>query len=501
MNTKEVKVGLILQYVSIFITACYSVLLTPFIIDTIGQSEYGLYSLIGTLIGYLSLFEFGMGATIVRYVAKYKKEDNEEKLQNFLGHAFLCLMVIAFIALFVGLILSFNLKMIFPNFTNNELKTAKVLSLFFTINCFITLLTTIYNSIITGYERYVFVRTVTLILNILKLICILLFLRKIPNAVFLTAIICFIGVFYNIANIFYCKLVLKQKILIQKFEPNVFKMIFSFTFFLFLQMVTQQLYWKIDEFLIGVYLTTELVAVYSIASLLNNFINQLTNTIMQFTLARATKIVIEDSTADTSTLFVAKTGRIVAIPYLSILIGLIFLGKQFIIVWVGKEFMEAYYIIIIILAAAAIPRIEGGIDSILKAHNKHRFLAIMYFVSGAINVFVSIIFIKKYGIIGACYGTAISLILINTIGANIYVKKSIGFKVRMFFEETFTSLIIPCIILSISACLISFIPGVTLLMVIFKIILYGIVDIVVMYLLGLKDYEKDIIKTTLRGKL
>ena len=39
-------------------------------------------------------------------------------------------------------------------------------------------------------------------------------------------------------------------------------------------------------------------------------------------------------------------------------------------VWVGKEFMDAYYIIVIILAAAAIPRIEGGIDSILKAHNK-----------------------------------------------------------------------------------------------------------------------------------
>lgn len=501
MNTKEVKVGLILQYISIIITACYSVFLTPFIINTIGQSEYGLYSLIGTLIGYLSLFEFGMGATIVRYVAKYKKEKKEEKLQNFLGHAFLCLMIIAFIALIVGLILAFNLKSIFPNFTSNELKTAKVLSLFFTINCFITLMTTIYNSIITGYEKYIFVRTVTLVLNILKLISILLFLKKVPNAIFLTAIICFIGVFYNIGNILYCKIFLKQKIKIHKFESKVFKMIFSFTFFLFLQMVTQQLYWKIDEFLIGVYLTTELVAVYAVASLLNNFINQLTNAIMQFTLARATKLVIEDSSPETSTLFVSKTGRIVAIPYISILIGLIFLGKQFMTVWVGKEFMDAYYIIVIILAAAAIPRIEGGIDSILKAHNKHKFLAIMYFVSGVINVFVSIFLIKKYGILGACYGTAVSLVLINTIGANIYIKKSIGFKVGMFFNLTFKSLIIPSIILCISGYLISLIPGVTLFMVAFKILLFGIIDIVVMYLLGLNDYEKNIIKTTLRGRL
>ena len=94
-------------------------------------------------------------------------------------------------------------------------------------------MTTIYNSIITGYEKYIFVRTVTLVLNIFKLISILLFLKKVPNAIFLTAIICFIGIFYNIGNILYCKIVLKQKIKIHKFESKVFKMIFSFTFFLF----------------------------------------------------------------------------------------------------------------------------------------------------------------------------------------------------------------------------------------------------------------------------
>ena len=42
------------------------------------QSEYGLYSLMGALVGYLSVLDMGLGNTIVRYTAKNRADGTAE---------------------------------------------------------------------------------------------------------------------------------------------------------------------------------------------------------------------------------------------------------------------------------------------------------------------------------------------------------------------------------------------------------------------------------------
>jgi O-antigen/teichoic acid export membrane protein len=45
--------------------------LTPFIINTLGISRYGLWAVVGSLAGYLGLLDFGLGGAFVRFIAGY----------------------------------------------------------------------------------------------------------------------------------------------------------------------------------------------------------------------------------------------------------------------------------------------------------------------------------------------------------------------------------------------------------------------------------------------
>ena len=71
--------GAILSYVNIVATVVVGLLYTPIMLRLLGQSEYGLYSLIGSVVGYLSVLDMGLGNTIVRYTAKNRVDGTEQK--------------------------------------------------------------------------------------------------------------------------------------------------------------------------------------------------------------------------------------------------------------------------------------------------------------------------------------------------------------------------------------------------------------------------------------
>ena len=71
--------GAILSYVNIVATVVVGLLYTPIMLRLLGQSEYGLYSLIGSVVGYLSVLDMGLGNTIVRYTAKNRVDGTVQK--------------------------------------------------------------------------------------------------------------------------------------------------------------------------------------------------------------------------------------------------------------------------------------------------------------------------------------------------------------------------------------------------------------------------------------
>src|SRR5690625_876485 len=105
MPRSELKYGVYLSYISLFITNITNLILTPFIIRNLGDSEYGLYMLIGAFVGYIAVLDFGLGNTVVRFVAKYRAENDKKSEENFLFSTIIIYGVISAVIMLVGAIL------------------------------------------------------------------------------------------------------------------------------------------------------------------------------------------------------------------------------------------------------------------------------------------------------------------------------------------------------------------------------------------------------------
>ena len=85
MAKSQIKSGAVFSYLSIFTNIIVGLLIAPVMLKFLGDTECSLYNLIGALVGYISVLDFGISNAIIRYVAKYRLENKEQEQRRFLG--------------------------------------------------------------------------------------------------------------------------------------------------------------------------------------------------------------------------------------------------------------------------------------------------------------------------------------------------------------------------------------------------------------------------------
>ena len=81
----QLKAGAALNYAVILLNIGVGLGYTPYLLRMLGQSEYGLYSLVASVISYLTLLDLGLGNAVVRYTAKYRAEGKSGNNTNCSG--------------------------------------------------------------------------------------------------------------------------------------------------------------------------------------------------------------------------------------------------------------------------------------------------------------------------------------------------------------------------------------------------------------------------------
>lgn len=494
IKVNELKVGAILSYVSLGLTSIISLIYTPIMLRLLGQSEYGLYNLANSVIGYLGILDFGLGNAVIRYTAKYKALNDKEGEESLHGMFIIIYSILAMIIIIAGAILISNIEVVFSaKLTVVELKRMKILMSIMIFNLAISFPLSVFSGIVTAYEHFVFPRVMSIIraiLNPFVMIPLLLMGYKSIGMIVATTVmnLIFIGV-----NIYYCFVILKVKIKFKKFEIKILGEISGYSFFVFLNIIVDKIYWSTDQFILGAVSGTIAVAIYSVASTINTYYMNFSTAISGVFLPKVTSMVTKNaSDEEISELFI-KTGRIQYIIMAFILGEFLILGKEFMNVWAGSDYVEAYYICLVVMIPLTIPLIQNLGITILQAKNMHKFRSQIYVVIAILNIFLSIPLAKFFGGIGAAISTGISLFIGNIIIINIYYYKKINIDIPMFWKNIII-MTIPVILSVILGGIINNIININGYVGIFiKGILYSLIYVVLMWSLAINEYEKNLL--------
>ena len=489
----QLKAGAVLSYVSIGLNNIVGLLYIPFMLRMLGQSEYGLYSLAASVVAYLTVLDLGFGNAIVRYTAKFRAEGKIDEQYRMFGMFVLLYSVIGIVAFIIGLFLYFNVNLLFDATMNaDELGKTRVMLLLMVFNIAFTFPMSIWGSIISAYENFVFqklVNIVRIILNPLVMIVLLTFGYKAIAMVVVTTL-------FNIAtltiNWVYCRRKLKIKVRFGRFRWDFMREVAVYSFWIFLNAIMDRIYWSTGQFVLGMYKGAAAVAVYAVAIQLQSIYMSFSTAISGVFLPKVTAMVTRSNNEkEISDLFI-RTGRIQYIIMAFILTGFILFGRQFINLWAGNDYEDAYVITLLFFVPLTVPLIQNLGITILQARNQMKFRSLLYVFIAIGSLGISIPLAKVYGGVGCAIGTASALIVGQIIVMNIYYHKKIRLDIIRFWAEILKMSVSPIIICVFGYYILLGIDLSSVLSLASSILLFSVIYIPLYWFTSMNSHERSL---------
>ena len=466
-------------------------------INLLGQSEYGLYSLVASVVSYLSLLSFGMTSSYLRFYSRYKVT-NDHKGEASLNGMFLVVFIcMSLIAIVVGFVLSLFPVQIFGNkLTAEELEKSQILMRILVVNIALTFPSSIFDSIVSAHEQFVFqklLKIATVVFN--PFICLPLLMMG-YDSVAIVIVTTFLTIIHLCVNVWFCIKKLNTKFMLRNFNFGLLREIAIFSSFIFINILVNQINWSVDKLILGRTLGTNEVAVYGVSADINSLFISLSSTISAVFAPRINKISAEnnfDKNEKYTTLFI-RVGRIQYLLLMLVASGFVIFGKYFITkIYLSDTYEMSYYAAMLLILPAMIPSIQNLGIEIQRAENKHKFRSIAYLIMAILNIIISIPMAMRYGCVGTSAGTAISIILANGILMNIYYYKTMKINIVLFWKNILKlskGMIIPilCGVFIMNRIVID-----STIDFCIWVVIYTAVYIVSQYLFGMNEDEKSFI--------
>lgn len=492
------KIGVSISYINLVLSTLINIFLTPMIISALGDTNYSIYKVMQSFAGPLIMFNLGVSTIVTRAIVKYEssEEKNLKQKQNTVGLALFTSVIMSIFVAIIGMVMCMLIPNIYGgNYNSAQIQIGQRTFIVFVIATICHILTDVFNGCAVGHERFAFNSSMGLLKNILRASLILVLIKLQFGVEAIAGTDCAASIVVLALSIYYSFVVLKERPKITHIEKRELVEMLSFSAAILLQAIVNQINGNVDTILLGAYISNKsIITMYSSALIIYSTYNQLVSIMGTFFLPKATRLVNNNASGAELTDFVIKPGRFQAMAAIAVVFGFAALGKQFISIWIGQRYIDAYYVILMLIVPVTVPLVENTAIAILDATLKRIFRSVVLVVMAVINVGISIVLIKICGFWGAAAGTFISLCIGHIILMNWYYAKTFNMNIKRMFLQIFKGILPSGFIAGVIVYFMSyFMPANNMTFIIragIFVVLYG----GVLWLFGMTDEEKKYVK-------
>jgi O-antigen/teichoic acid export membrane protein len=401
-----------MNYVALGVDLLIGVMMLPFNITHLGQSTYGLWVLVASVTMYFSILDLGYGVSQVKFASEYRARRDSEGLNQIVSSLFFLFCIIGLAAFAIGFLLAVNLERFF-NITPAQAVTGRDVLLIISAYLAIGFPASVFGGIVNGFQRnYLngFVSITTSIVVAVVNIAVLLAgygLLELVAATTTVRALSYVGYTMNAYRAYPGLRIRLSNVRLPRLRE-----VTSFSVFILLIDLANKLNYATDAMVIGAVMSTVAIAIWAVAQRLIDATQTITGQ-----LNGALFPIIVDTAAlgredRLRELFIQGT-RISLAMVIPIVTGLSLLAEPLVMAWVGPEFSGSVAVIYILSIAVAIRVGNSTSTTVLKGSGRHRLLAISNIVIATLNLALSVILVRRMGLIGVALGTLISLALVS----------------------------------------------------------------------------------------
>ena len=430
------------NYGGFFFQLVIAFFLSPFLVHHLGDTKYGIWSIVAALSGYMCLMDLGISSAMTKYVARYKETGEKEQSDIIIHSGFALYLSVAFLIIIVSPITA-NLFIKFIKFDPSLVKIVHALVIITSFDVAFFLVAGTFRGVFQGVQRYDTINFILIITGAIKALCFFLLLSMgygllTMGIITLAEKIITIMIFYSLM-----KKTIGLKFCIKKITKSGIATILSFSFFTFLNMIANQIIYYSDSFVIGYFASAAAVTYYTIAWSLMEYVKKFCLSFSRVFIPVFSEI---EATRDYNKIqqYYINGSKYTLIISCLFCIGLIIFGKSFINLWMGGKYGLICAPILICLVVSQFIELPHLVSlAVLLGIARHKYMSYVSLLTGIINVVLSIILIRYYGLIGVAIGTTAPQIFVYGTFMFFYTNYCIGLSRWSYIKGVYVPIVFP----------------------------------------------------------
>ena len=413
-RTAAVLLNTATNYLRYFISAAVMFVLTPFIIRKIGAEDFGLWSLVFSLVGFLGLLDFGLATSVVRYVAECRGSGDRARRNRLVSTLFVSYSVLSVLAAAVALVLSFYFSSWFDIPPERHMK-GQLVFLIVALRVALGFPLGLFYGVLFGEQRIHLVNIVQALSTMLYGIATLVVLDAGYGVVALAILNLGAMLIEHVVYLFLAfRKVPDLKVSVGLADRRNFRELASFSVYTFIVNISALVLLRTDPVIVKFFMPLTAVAVYAVAMRISEVALLLTK---QFVNVLAPLVAELKASGDDSKIrFVLVNATKFAFAPAVILTSLAYiLGTEAVVFWVGPDFVQAGPVLMILMTAMALAIPQMTASGILTMTGDQAYTARAAAISVVINVVASLALVQWLGLLGVALGTLIATLVVDLV--------------------------------------------------------------------------------------
>lgn len=409
-----------------------TLVLSPFVVHSLGDVRYGVWGIIGGLVGYLGLLDLGIRVAVTRYVAHHDAKGDQDAVNRFVSTAFCMFVACGCVAAVVGFaaagLLPFVVQL--PSAHTTEAIAAVAISSFAVAAA---LIGGVYGGLLAGLQRFPLMHGIGIGIELLRAAIVYVALRAggglVDLALIQLAAVTLRGLLTYIAA---RRTQPGLRTARRLFDARTMREILTFSGYTMILHVSGIVIFSSDAIVIGMLMPVTHVAFFVIAGNLAAGAFRVLGGVSQALYPLVSARQAAEGTRATTGLLTGSS-RLGALVILPILLTLLLRGRTFIALWMGPEYADTSGAVLEILALGlCFFASYQMLVSTMTALNLHRGLVPFFVGEASLNLALSVVLGLTTGITGVAWGTTLPRIALCLGFGPRYARKHLGVAVREY---------------------------------------------------------------------
>lgn len=437
------------SWFSLAINVAIGVLLSPFILHRLGDAAFGVWVLIFSITGYYGIFDVGLRSAVVRYVSKFAATDGKEELTRLINTNLFLYLCTATGSMLLSIVLAMYFDHIFR--IAPELRSAaRLLVLITGASVSLGFPLSLMDGILEGLQQYYILSFSNIVASLLRALLIVIAMQRGGGLITIALITVVVATAASVYRAFVAMRLCPVPFGFRYVRRQTFHTTARYSSVSFMLLIATRLKFKSDEIVLGTMMSAAAITHFNIGARIVDYAGMVVTNLAQMFIPMSSESEAIGDRVRLRKIFLAGN-RFCALVIFPMCVTLIILGKSVIEVWVGKKYIATSYpVLVILILPCTLLWGQAASTRLLLGIGKHRTWAVVTLIEGILNLILSFILVRPYGIIGDAFGTAIPMIGSMVLFMPRHICRELDIRLGIYLRESYLLPLLLCVPLALA---------------------------------------------------